>query len=62
MSTYWVNFAATGNPNGPGLPDWPTLRDAPDKVMELGKSSSVISRPYDPTIELLERHIPAPAP
>lgn len=62
MSIYWVNFAATGNPNGPGLPDWPTLRDAPDKVMELGKSSSVISRPYDPTIELLERHIPAPAP
>ena len=36
MSSYWTNFARTGNPNGPGLPAWPRSMARSEQVMELG--------------------------
>jgi len=36
MTSYWVNFAASGNPNGKGLPVWPEFKNANGKSMILG--------------------------
>ena len=41
MSSYWVNFAATGNPNGKGLPKWPAYNAADDQSLEFGDQIAV---------------------
>jgi para-nitrobenzyl esterase len=38
MSTYWVNFAKHGDPNGEGVPAWPAFSDANPVVMCFGQT------------------------
>jgi para-nitrobenzyl esterase len=39
MMTYWKDFAATGNPNGASVPNWPVVDPAKPTVMRLGVES-----------------------
>lgn len=36
MSSAWVRFAATGNPNGGTLPEWPVFRRGDERFLEFG--------------------------
>src|SRR4029078_13354470 len=38
VSQYWVNFATTGDPNGPGLPAWPAYVPGTDSVLHFDKT------------------------
>ena len=33
ISFYWANFARSGDPNGPDLPEWPAFSEEDQKVM-----------------------------
>jgi para-nitrobenzyl esterase len=40
MSSYWTNFAKSGDPNGPGLPQWPVFSpETGNQVMHLSSES-----------------------
>ena len=41
MSTYWVNFAKSGNPNGHNLPPWPAFVNPDSNVLSIGDPATV---------------------
>ena len=41
MSSYWVNFARSGDPNGPGLPSWAAFTSTESKVQYLAAPITV---------------------
>lgn len=43
ITSYWVNFAASGNPNGASLTKWPAYTAKDDQVLEFGDQIAVRS-------------------
>ena len=55
MSGCWVRFAATGNPNGPGLPEWPAYTAAADSYLEFGDAIKIKSGLYKEACDLTDK-------
>ena len=54
VSSYWVNFAKTGDPNTSGVPAWPVFTDASQQVMNLNDPSKAIPVPNLEKLQVLE--------
>jgi len=61
MQEAWVRFAASGDPNGPGLPRWPTYDAKADEVLEFGDEIRVTRDWRRSQVEFLDRFFEAGA-
>ncbi|MGP0074652.1 MAG: carboxylesterase/lipase family protein [Bryobacteraceae bacterium] len=54
ISSYWVNFAKAGDPNGSGLPQWPAFTNTSAQVMNLDDPPKAIDVPNLQKLEVLD--------
>lgn len=54
MSSYWINFVKTGNPNGVGLPEWKNYDAASQSIMELGEKPVLKPGMFKTEFQVLE--------
>jgi para-nitrobenzyl esterase len=54
VSSYWVNFAKSGDPNGAGLPHWPAFTNTSAQVLNLTDSSKAVDVPSVQKLEVLD--------
>jgi para-nitrobenzyl esterase len=55
MSSYWVNFAKTGNPNGEELPEWPAFENSSPKIIEFGDQVKSVPLPFREQLEFFDK-------
>ncbi len=54
MARYWVNFASSGNPNAPALPDWPAFQINEANILDLNDEATIITAPADPQLPVFD--------
>lgn len=57
MQGYWVNFAASGNPNGAGLPEWPAFTAKDDALLEFEDAVTVRTQHRARQLDAMDRHL-----
>jgi para-nitrobenzyl esterase len=56
MRNYWVNFARTGDPNGPDLAEWPAFTAVNERVMQFDSIASVRPTPNLRQLKVLDAY------
>lgn len=55
MSSYWINFATKGDPNGKGLPIWPVWSDKDTSVLEFGDKVEAVPLPRQAEVDFWDK-------
>jgi len=61
LSSYWTNFAKTGDPNGDGLPEWPRYDPDTDQALVIGEEIAARSGVLKAKMDALDRALGASA-
>jgi para-nitrobenzyl esterase len=56
MSSYWVNFAKTSDPNGPDLPAWPVFNETTPQVLYFDGTIAAKPLPNQPQLQALNEY------
>jgi para-nitrobenzyl esterase len=56
MRDYWTNFARSGDPNGPGLPEWPAYEGSTDRWLVIDGDPLARAGIIKDRLDFLERH------
>jgi para-nitrobenzyl esterase len=56
ISSYYVNFAVTGDPNGKGLPQWPAFTEQNEQVMVFDAMPSARTYPILEQVKVLDTY------
>jgi len=59
MTSYWTQFAKTGDPNGPGLPPWPPYDPKSDLTFEISHQPRLRPTPHAAQFHIFERSLSA---
>jgi len=54
MSSYWVSFATTGDPNRKSLPRWPVYRETDNLAMGLGDQIAIEPLPHNDALDFMD--------
>lgn len=57
MHRYWINFASTGDPSGPGLPHWPAFDERAETAMIFDQTPSARPLPHADRIGTFDRYL-----
>jgi para-nitrobenzyl esterase len=57
LGHYWINFAATGDPNGQGLPSWPAYRPGEEETLDFAETVALLKGPRNEQLDIVEKFL-----